>query len=144
VGDPGAAFVLQVADTLGYRDFAVAFSFHLVDEEGRVGTWTLDYALGSSPASFTSLGSFSRNAWGSQSENWALPADVNDQAQPLWIRLAALTPATGTGSRDSVALDDFGLTYGPATAVPEPRAWAMAVSAGLLGLAGWRRAQRRP
>jgi hypothetical protein len=42
-----------------------------------------------------------------------------------------------------VALDDLALTYGPAAAVPEPGAWAMAASIGLLGLAASRRAQRR-
>ena len=86
VGDPGAAFVLQVADTLGYRDFTLAFSFHLVDEEGREGTWSVDYALGNDPAGFAALGTLSRNAWGSQPQSFVLPDDVNDQAQPLWIR----------------------------------------------------------
>lgn len=143
VGDPGAAFVLQVANTLGYQDFSLAFSFHLVDEEAREGTWTVDYAMGSSPASFTALGTVSRNVWGSQSESLALPADVNNQAQPLWIRLAGLTPSTGAGSRDSVAIDDVQLAYRTFTVVPEPSAGALVVGAGLLGLVGWRRACQR-
>ena len=142
-GDPGAAFVLQVADTLGYQDFTVSWSFHLVDEEGRQGSWTLDYALGGNPAAFTSLHTFGRDTWGSQLESVALPAAVNDQAQPLWIRLAALTPTTGTGSRDSVAVDDFRLAYRPVAEVPEPGAWAMGVGLGLLGFAAWRRAATR-
>jgi trimeric autotransporter adhesin len=143
VGDPGAAFVLQIADTLGYQDFQLAFVFHLVDEEGRVGTWTVDYALGPAPASFSPLGTFSRDLWGSQPQSFFLPGEVNDQAQPLWLRVAALNAATGSGSRDSVALDDFALRYGPSSVVPEPGAWALAASVGLLGLCAWRRVQRR-
>jgi len=145
VGDPGAAFVLQVADTLGYEDFQISFAFHLVDEEGRVGTWAVDYALGATPSGFTSLGSFSRDLWGSQPESFVLPSEVDNQAEPLWIRVAALNPATGTGSRDSVALDDFALRYSPSStsAVPEPGAWTLAASVGLLGLGAWRTIRRR-
>jgi hypothetical protein len=140
-GDPGAAFVLQVMDTLGYQDFAVSFSFHLVDEEGRQNSWALDYALGTNPSTFTSLHSFARDSWGSQLETVALPAGAGNQSEPLWIRLVVLNPSTGTGSRDSVAVDDFRLEYRPLTAVPEPQTWALGAGLGLLGFAAWRRAR---
>lgn len=142
-GDPGAAFVLQVMDTLGYQDLTVSFSFHLVDEEGRQNAWALDYALGTNPSTFTSLHTFARDSWGSQVETVALPTGAGNQGEPLWIRLAALNSSTGTGSRDSVALDDFRLDYRPLAEVPEPQTWALGAGLGLLGFAAWRRAQTR-
>jgi hypothetical protein len=136
-GDPGAAWVLQIANTSGHRDFEFVFSFQVLDEESRATTWTADYALGDAPASFVPLGVFTRAAWGSQLENYALPASVNHQDQPLWIRLAALDTSTGSQSRDAFALDDFELRYRAVAPVPEPAVFGLAMGLASLGLA-WR------
>lgn len=131
-GDPGAAFVLEIAHTLGVRSLALSFDFLVLDEEGRSTTWTADYALGANPSSFASLGSFSRDVWGGQTEQFTLPPSVDNQPETLWIRLVALQASTGAGSRDSYALDNFQLAYVP---VPEPGAWSSMAGLGLLAFA---------
>jgi hypothetical protein len=138
LGDPGAAFVLEVAHTLGVRSLAFSFDFLVLDEEGRSATWTADYALGANPSSFASLGTFSRDTWGAQTEQFLLPPVVDNQPETLWIRLAALQATTGAGSRDCYALDNFQLAYVP---VPEPGAWSSMAGLGLLAFA-WSRSRR--
>ena len=50
----------------------------------------------------------------------------------VWIQVVALTNSTGSGNRDTFAIDNVQLTYTP---VPEPGA-VLAFAAAGLGLAG--------
>ncbi len=138
-GDPGAALVLQVANSLGHRNLTLSFSYLLLDEEGRTVTWTADYGLGVSPTSFVPIGTFTRDVWGAQTQSFVLPAAAENQAEPLWIRLAALNPSTGSGSRDSVAVDDFQLETTFDNPIPEPAAYGCVAGLGLLGYVVLRR-----
>lgn len=141
-GDPGAAFTLQVADTLGYTGFSVSFSAELLSNQGRSTTWTLQYALGSAPTSFTTLTTFADpGAFGATTVGAALPSNVNSQAENLWLRIVALATSTGAGSRDTFGVDDFELTY-TVTPVPEPSTYAGFAGALLLGFGVWRRSRR--
>lgn len=102
----------------------------LNDAASRASTFSIQYGFGASPASFTTLGtwttdgvfgatslSFDRDDFGSNL----------DGASQVWLRIVALTAATGSGGTyDLMALDNFSIT---ASAVPEP-------SGALLGALG--------
>ncbi|RYY07703.1 MAG: hypothetical protein EOO36_24410, partial [Cytophagaceae bacterium] len=50
LGDPGASFVFQVANTTGRTDFALTFSLQSLDAASpRTAIWTVDYGLGTAP-----------------------------------------------------------------------------------------------
>ena len=36
---------------------------------------------------------------------------MNKQSQPVWIRLSALAPTTGSGNRTTTGIDNFNLTW---------------------------------
>lgn len=118
-GDPGAAFTLEISDTAGYQDFSLAFQSEIGDDNARTTTWHVEWALGSSPTSFNSLGSFAQSGFGEQARQYTLPAAVNDQSQTLWLRVVTLALSSGANNRDAFSIDDFTLTY---SAVPEPGA----------------------
>jgi hypothetical protein len=140
-GDPGAAFILQIQDTLGVSGFSVSLSAEMANVQGRSTLWSLQYALGSSPVAFTTLTTWADTAvFGATTVSANLPPEVEGQNENLWLRLVALNSATGTGSRDMIALDDFALSYSIA-AVPEPGASAGVACAVLLGFAVWRRSR---
>jgi hypothetical protein len=113
-GDPGAAFMLSIQDTLGFENFSLSFKAQMLSVQDRSTTWTIDYRLGASGA-FTSLGTYADpGVFGSttRSFNATQLSAWNDQAQPVYFRIAALSAATGTtGSRDTFGIDDFSLSF---------------------------------
>src|SRR5262249_15182134 len=52
-GDPGAAFVFQIQNTLGLANFELTVDLNMLSVQTRSNSWTIDYGLGNSPASFT-------------------------------------------------------------------------------------------
>ena len=53
-GDPGAAFVLQISNTIALRDFRLSFNLQSLDATSpRTTIWRVDYGFGPSPSSFT-------------------------------------------------------------------------------------------
>lgn len=138
-GDPGAAVTFQFADTAGVKDFRLSASLQNLNVQGRDTTWTVRYAVGSAPTSFTTLGTYTTGGAFDVNttaiNNVALGADADNQGQNLWIQFAALSTSAGSGSRDVFAVDDVVLTFTP---VPEPTP-ALATAAVGLGLAAARR-----
>lgn len=112
-GDPGAAFVLQIADTIGITNLILGLDLNMLGVQTRSTTWTVDYAVGNSPNSFTVLATFTDpGAFGATTlANLSLNADADDQAQNVWIRVVALTVASGTGTRDTFGIDNISLTF---------------------------------
>lgn len=112
-GDPGAAFVLQIANTIGISNLAFSLDFNMLKVNSCSTVWTVDYAVGDSPAAFAPLGTYSDpGIFGTTtSPLFTLGADADDQAQSVWIRIAALAAATGSGSRDTFGIDNFWLSY---------------------------------
>ncbi len=121
-GDPGAAFVLQLANTLGRSNLQFSADFMMLDEEGRETVWTVDYGLGAAPPSFTRLGTCTNSGAPGTTVRpvFALGGDANNQAQTVTLRIAALDPATGTGSRDTFGVDNVRLSYAGTTATSVP------------------------
>jgi hypothetical protein len=121
-GDPGAAFVLQIASTTGFSNFTFSVDLSLLKSNGYSTTWTIDYAVGNSPASFTLLGTNSDpGSFSTTNRIFTLGTDADNQADNVWIRIAALNAATGSGSRDTFGIDNFSLSWttnNPAVVAP--------------------------
>jgi hypothetical protein len=120
-GDAGAAFVLQLANTTGLVDFDLSFSIQQLHQTtaGRTTTWTVDYGFGATPTSFTSVTSSPATVSTVQGtfSNAVVTADfgtaLDNNAGPVWIRIAALSATSGTGTRPHTGVDDFQLNYAP-------------------------------
>jgi hypothetical protein len=112
-GDPGAAFVVQIANTIGITNLMLNLQANLLDVEGRSTIWIVDYAVGNTPSSFTPLATFNDpGAFGATPlVSLSLNADADDQPENVWIRVVALTASTGSGSRDTLGIDNFSLMY---------------------------------
>jgi hypothetical protein len=129
-GDPGAAFVLQLANTTGLSNIQISFKLQSLDVGSvRAVNWVVDYGIGANPTSFTQVSIGTLATGGSTfSSNTvtltnAIPAE---NASNVWIRIVALTGSTGSGSRPTVGIDDFTLTA--STNVPNLSASATAIS----------------
>ncbi len=132
-GDPGAAFVFEIPNTTGLSDFTLSFNLQMLSVQTRSTTWTFDYRIGDT-GDFVVLGSYDDPGvfgstpitfTGDQLGAW------NDQSSTIWFRIVALTDSVGTGSRDTIGIDDFALTF---TAVPEPSGAGLALISGALFL----------
>ncbi|GHN02040.1 hypothetical protein WSM22_35290 [Cytophagales bacterium WSM2-2] len=117
LGDPGAAFVLQLANTAALKDFKLAFKLQSLDNTSpRVTTWRVDYGFGPTPASFTAAtATGTLTTGGSLFTNNTINVDfgsaLNNRPDDVWIRIVAIAASTGSGNRASSAIDDFSLTY---------------------------------
>ncbi|MCU0787808.1 MAG: immunoglobulin domain-containing protein, partial [Verrucomicrobia bacterium] len=116
--DGETTWTLQIANTLGLADFVVSMDLLCLTTNSRTGTWTVDYAVGNAPVSFTPLGYLGdiiidgTNAFGATNSGaLVIPADANNQGQNLWIRLALLTDTAPSGGRDTYGIDNFVLNY---------------------------------
>ena len=112
-GNPGAAFVLQIADTVGISNIILRLDLNMLSVQGYSTTWTIDYAVGNTPSAFTPLATYSDpGVFGATSlANLSLNSDADNQAQNVWIRVVALAAATGSGSRDTFGIDNVSLSY---------------------------------
>lgn len=125
VGDPGAAFVFQVTNTSGRNSFVLDFKLQSLDAAStRAVTWRVDYAFGSSPASFTNVaatGSLTTGAttFSNNSVHVDFGSALDNQSDVVTIRIVTVTASTGSGNRPTSAIDDFALAWindgGPAT-----------------------------
>ncbi|MEN9222426.1 MAG: hypothetical protein Q6M04_08305, partial [Thermostichus sp. BF3_bins_97] len=118
-GDPGAAFVFEIDDTAGWENFSLSLKAQMLSVQPRSTPWTIDYRVGNS-GSFTPLGTYpDPGVFGSTSLATgaglnAFGSDINNQCEPVYIRVAALSASTGSGSRDSFGIDDVELSYSAA------------------------------
>jgi hypothetical protein len=117
--DPGAAFVFTINNTTGKNNLKMDFLLQSLDTSTavtRITTWSVDYALGDNPTSFTpatATGTMTtgNKIFSSNPVSVTFPAAVNNQAQKVWIRVVALTPTTGSNNRPSTAIDDVKFTW---------------------------------
>ena len=128
--DPGAAFVLELENTMGFESFSVGFNAEMQSVQPRTTTWRVDFGTGASPSAFTSIGTVSLGTeFGETANTFSFGSQLDNLSGPVWIRIATVTESTGSDARDTFGIDDFQLSYS-VTAVPEPS------SLLLLGLAG--------
>jgi hypothetical protein len=111
-GDPGAAFVLQLANTAGLSNLTFSADLCLLRTNGYTTLWTVQYAIGNSPVSFTTLGTYTNaTVFGATTQTYNLGTNANNLSSNIWIRIAALSPATGSGSRATFGIDNFSLSW---------------------------------
>lgn len=131
-------------NTTGFTLSQLSFDLMMLSVQTRSTTWTIDYGLGLSPTSFTSLTTWADpGAFGSTpvSITGSSLAALSNQSS-VWIRLVALGATTGSGSRDSIALDNFNLTH---AAIPEASTHAAVLGAlALVATLVYRRRKRKP
>jgi hypothetical protein len=130
LGDPGAAFVLQVANTAGLTNFQLSFKLQSLDGSvaGRNTTWRVDYGFGATPTSFTTVATTPATlttslaaggiSWGSTDVTINFGTTLDNSSDNVWIRVTTLTPSTGSGSRPTSAIDDFQLSYAAGDVTP--------------------------
>ena len=111
--DSGAAFVYQF-NTTGVDLQSLSVDLQMLSVQGRSTTFSLQVAAGASPSSWTTLGTYTDpGVFGSTTftYNAAALTSIANQAD-AWFRVVSLTGGVGSGSRDTVALDNFTLVYG--------------------------------
>jgi len=154
VGNPGGAFVFQVASTVGLSNFMMNFKLMQLDPSGQHGqmvTWRVDYGFGASPASFTNASSVSPwplktkqtnpVEWCSQNVTVDFGSALDNYSGVVTIRIYsnALTSASGpnsTNKRPNSAIDDVSLSYSGDVTPPTiqcPAALSVGTSSGSCG-----------
>lgn len=112
VGDPGAAFVLRLQNTTGLGNFQLGLDFNMLSVQGRTNISTVDYGIGSTPAVFTPIGVYTDpGSYGTTPKTFSFGNALDNQSQDVWIRIVTLAASTGSGSRDTVGIDNFHLSY---------------------------------
>ncbi|RYY19524.1 MAG: T9SS type A sorting domain-containing protein [Cytophagaceae bacterium] len=116
----GPAFVFQVANTTGKSDFQLSYKLQSLDETSpRIASWQVSYGLGAAPTTFVNVGVIATTGDMTFSNN-TVTADfataLDNNAGPVWIRVAALNPTTGSNNRPTSAIDDFSLSWNVITA----------------------------
>ncbi len=116
-GDPGGAFVFQIANTTGKINFTLDFNLQSLDANStRTTTWQVEYALGNDPTSFTvpaTTGTLTTG--GSSFTNNTIHVNfgsaLDNQPGVITIRVVALNASTGSGTRPTTGIDDLVLSW---------------------------------
>jgi hypothetical protein len=125
-GDPGAAFLLHILNTTNLGSFQLNLDMLLLNVQGRSDVWTVDYGIGAAPTTFTSIGTYTAlssttgGVFGKSNRTFSFGSALDNQSQDVWIRIATLTTATGSGSRPIVGIDNVTLSYTSVAAVTNP------------------------
>jgi endonuclease/exonuclease/phosphatase family metal-dependent hydrolase len=117
VGDPGAAFVIKLANTTNLSAFNLSFKLQSLDKAStRTVIWGVDYAIGDStvftpattnPAAISTGGS----TYSNQQISVNFGSALDNKGSNVWIRVRTIATSTGAGNRPSTGIDDFALTY---------------------------------
>lgn len=118
--DKGVAFVIKIADTLDRKDFVMSLDFLNLDPTStRTATWTVDYGFGVVPTVFVPVATFVNPAGSYTTTRTNITfanGTIDNNAGPVWIRIAVLSSTTGSGNRQTTGLDNFSLTWAPGAA----------------------------
>ena len=129
-GDPGGAFVMQIANTLDRNSFAMTFKLQSLDtSSARTTTWVVDYGIGATPTVFTPIATgpavitTGANTFSNTDVTVNFGISLDNMSGPVWIRITTLTAAAGPSgtNRASSAIDDVELTWtagAPTTTAP--------------------------
>ena len=114
--DPGASFVFEIENTTGKNNVQLQFLLQSLDPSvGRTTTWSVDYALGDSPTSFTAASTTgtmtTSSTFSSNTINVNFGGAIDNKSQKVTIRISALSASTGASNRPSSAIDDFTISW---------------------------------
>ncbi|MCZ4244217.1 lamin tail domain-containing protein [Pedobacter punctiformis] len=121
--DAGVGFAFQMANTTGKTGLKLSFDLQSLDASSpRVTTWRVDYGFGASPTTFTVASTTGTlTTGGSSAVINTIAADfgtsLDNISGPIWIRIVAINPTTGSGNRPSSAIDNFNLSFTSGAAV---------------------------
>lgn len=121
-GDPGAAFAFNCATT-GVNITSISFSAQTLSVQTASTAWSLQYGVGAKPSAWTTLATFANpEVFGATTiaVNSATLGSALNNLGNVWLRVVALTGATGGGSRDTFAIDNFSITSGPVVSITTP------------------------
>lgn len=118
-GDPGAAFAFQLANTTGKTNLQLEFKLQSLDgiTLARTTTWRVDYAVGLSPAAFSTVTTspasltITNGIFSNTTVTVNFGSALNNISQPIWIRIVTMTSTTGSGNRPSTAVDDVKFSW---------------------------------
>lgn len=121
------AFVLTLANTLGFQNFVATFQLQSLDVTSpRALTWVVQYSINGGTVWTNVPTAGTMTTGGNTFSNNAITATfdggINNVPSTVHIRIIPTGASTGTGNRPTTAIDDFVLTFGEyipsATATP--------------------------
>ena len=125
-GNPGGAFVLQLANTTGRTSFTFSFKIMNLDPTlttGRTSTWNVDYGFGTTPTSFTNATTSPASVTIVQGAGQSTATvtvnfgnALDNQSGNVWIRIVTKSAASGSGTSPGIGIDDISLAYTTASA----------------------------
>lgn len=125
-GDPGGAFVFQIANTTAKSNFQLSFLIQSLDVASpRQTTWIVDYATGATPTTFTPVATTptplttGNSTFTSTSVSVNFGTALDNISDVVWIRVFASTASTGSGNRATTAIDDWNLTWSGVASVSD-------------------------
>lgn len=128
-GDPGAAFILTLANTTGVDLHSLSLDLSMFTnstQSPRSTQWTIDYRVGES-GDFTALGTYDDpGVFGATpfTANLDTISALDESTLPVFFRVVALSGSANFGSRDTFGIDNFTLNYtggGTGTGGGDPR-----------------------
>jgi len=113
-GDPGAAFIFQMPDTIGKFDFHLSMDLMILSVQPRSTVWSVQVGFGEAPTEFVSLHTYyDPGVFGTTPIHLPLidQKDPSHRDVPVWFRVVALGASSGSNNRDTFAIDNFSLTW---------------------------------
>ncbi|MEZ5047110.1 MAG: choice-of-anchor J domain-containing protein [Chitinophagaceae bacterium] len=106
-----------ITNTATLNSFALTFKIQSLHTTAkRYNNWIVQYGIGTNPSSFTtvvtnpSVLTMDSN-FTNTTVNVNFGSALDNQSQPVWIRICPQDTTMGSGSRPHVAIDDFNLTW---------------------------------
>ncbi|CAG1006685.1 hypothetical protein ANAEL_03447 [Anaerolineales bacterium] len=122
-------FLFTISSTPGFTSFAMSLDLMMLSVQPRSTTWTIEYRIGTTGA-FTVVGTYNDpGAFGTTPFSFNFGSALDNVNGTIEIRVAALSPSTGSGTRDSFGIDNFALTWS-AAATPPPTITGVAPNTG--------------
>lgn len=112
-GDPGASFNFNFRSE-GFSILSLSFDLEMLSVQGRSTSWSIQYATSASPSSFTTLGTwndpgtFGVTNFSFNTDDFSTNLNDLDSA---WFRVVALNGSSGSGSRDTIGINNFQMTF---------------------------------
>ncbi|MBK7587025.1 MAG: choice-of-anchor J domain-containing protein [Bacteroidetes bacterium] len=107
----------QIANTTGLTGFNLQFKIQSLNTGAkRYHNWIVQYGFGAAPTSFTTVTTTPAiltldSNFTNTSVTVSFGASLDNQNQPVWIRLMPADTSMGGGNRPHVGIDDFNLTW---------------------------------